>query len=82
MLMLTQLRALYWNAVQSEQQAPPPPPTLISAAAADVLKPGALFADLTSAAPSIIRESSALFATDAYIDVASAVGLGLVAAPR
>ena len=42
----------------------------IAAAAADVLKPGALFADLTSAAPSTIRESSALFAADAYIDVA------------
>lgn len=42
----------------------------IAAAAAGVLKPDALFADLTSAAPSIIRESAALFAVDAYIDVA------------
>ncbi len=42
----------------------------IAATAVGVLKPGALFADLTSAAPSTIRESSALFAADAYIDVA------------
>lgn len=42
----------------------------VAKAAFDVMKPGALFADFTSASPVVIREAAALFAPDAYVDVA------------
>lgn len=42
----------------------------IARIASDVMKPGALFADFTSAAPAAIREAAALFAPDDYVDVA------------
>ncbi len=42
----------------------------IATVASDVMKSGALFADFTSAAPADIRAAAALFAPDAYVDVA------------
>lgn len=38
--------------------------------AAPLLKPGALFVDLSSAAPQTLREAAGLFAAEAYVDVA------------
>jgi 3-hydroxyisobutyrate dehydrogenase len=49
----------------------------IAKVARDVMKPGALFADFTSAAPAVIRESANLFPPDAYVDVAIMGALSL-----